>query len=303
VARNIASKRYRKEGDFFITDEPVFTERGKEDRYPFGFAPTLHRERYRNLDIHKVGSPIFISALGDMFEYWMPDKYIQEIFRECQARPKHTYLFMTKTPERYKELKLPGDKNFWYGTSVSCNADMDNLEYLPADRNTFVCFEPLREKLFIPEECLKNAKWAIIGAQMGRFKDKAIPKKGWVQDIADLCRDIDIPVFMRPSLLSVMGEDGMRREKPDSMVYSKYSDRYREAVYQVPCIRCGEKHDKKFLVRIGASLGRKGPLRKLCNICRPCYEEWCKEWGMDSYTGIIFDEGGKQNEEELQEDS
>jgi protein gp37 len=62
---------------------------------------------------------------------------------------------------------------------------------------------------------LLNIDWIIIGAESGNRKGKVIPRKEWVDDIcytADLYSKI--PVFMKESLLPIMGEENMRREFP-----------------------------------------------------------------------------------------
>ena len=300
IPRNLALGKHQKLGDLYIIEEPYFTERGREDRYPFGFAPTLHRYRYKNLDTHMIGSPIFISALGDMFEDWMPEQYIYEIFGECIARPRHVYMFMTKTPVRYAKLDLPDRDNFWYGTTVSCDAEIRNLLSLPKDRNTFVSIDPLRERLVIPPEYMDRVDWVIIGAEKGWSKSKVMPSESWVKEISDLCKSKGIPVFMRPSLLPVMNDEQMQREKPGPLDYSG-KDRIREA-YEGECIQCGATDDIRNLVTIKATTGRKGPERNICFLCRPCYENWCTDWKMESHVEAIFGKGGQQNEEELQKD-
>lgn len=215
IARNKAIGKYTKEGELYILDSPIVTEKGRQDSYPFGFMPTLHRYRYQHLDDRKMGSDLFISAWGDMFENCVPDKYINEIFEECLARPRHIYMFMTKNPKRYKRLELPDKENFWYGTSVSRNAEIGRIDELPSKRNTFVAIEPILQPLFIPPEDLYGVNWVIIGAEQGRSGKIVVPEEGWITDIALVCENLSIPVFLRPSLLPIIGESNMRREKPE----------------------------------------------------------------------------------------
>lgn len=59
--------------------------------------------------------------------------------------------------------------------------------------------------------------WVIIGAETGNRKGKIIPKKEWIDNIVDECERYGIPVFMKDSLVSIMGEENMLREFPEGL--------------------------------------------------------------------------------------
>lgn len=184
--------------------------------YPYDFAPTFHRYR---LDIPERWTrprTIFVCSMADLFGDWVPLEWIQEVFEACRKAPQHRYLFLTKATERYISLarlwKLPTEDNFWFGSSTPT----PDTPYLYADKfNSFISVEPLLEPFHDigavkPEEL---PKWIIIGAETGNRKGKVIPKKEWVDEIAQYAHGNGIPVFMKESLRVIMGED-FRQEFP-----------------------------------------------------------------------------------------
>ena len=56
--------------------------------------------------------------------------------------------------------------------------------------------------------------WVIIGAETGNRKDKIVPKKEWIDAIVNECKMHSIPVFMKDSLIPVVGEANMLRQFP-----------------------------------------------------------------------------------------
>lgn len=200
---------------------------GKKDAapYPFGFEPTLYRYRLKQPQKWVKPQNIFVCSMADLFGDWVPDSWIEETFKAAQAADRHRYLFLTKNPTRYCQLhdadKLPQSRfageesrRMWYGTTITKN-------YQPfwdgsADFNTFVSIEPLLEDLVIdPEGIAFGAlNWIIIGAETGIRKDKVTPKAEWVDRIVRAADNRGIPVFMKDSLIPIMGEDRMRREFP-----------------------------------------------------------------------------------------
>ena len=193
--------------------------------YPFGFEPTLYRYR---LDIpQKWTKPhtIFVCSMADLFGDWIPDEWIGEVFAACKNAPQHRYLFLTKNPKRYSELqergKLPTNGNMWYGTSVTnikqFEQAADVLGTIPMKVNLFFSVEPLLEDITVYEGVRKDIffsiflKWIIIGAETGNRADKVIPKRAWIDNI---CTSANVPIFMKDSLIPIVGEKNMRRDFP-----------------------------------------------------------------------------------------
>ena len=210
-----------------INEQPYYVddETGKQFRcaYPHGFVPTIHRYRMGEYRDKKRQRNIFVGSMSDVFGEWVPDRWIREVFNACEKAPQHNYLFLTKNPKRYMELhhygELPLRDNMWYGTTVT---DPDT-EYMGQDGHyefhTFLSVEPiladfgeLSEKSYIPE-------WIIVGAETGSRKDKVIPRREWIENIVEQCRKYNIPVFMKPSLTDIWGEE-LIQEFPKALIHA-----------------------------------------------------------------------------------
>jgi len=179
--------------------------------YPFGFEPTFHR--YRLIEPMQIKKPqnIFVCSMADLFGDWVPDEWIQEVFKACEAAPQHRYLFLTKNKERYLRLDekdmLP--RQHWYGYSATTEKDLWRFHH--ADEcpviNLFVSIEPILSRLVPCFSTHCPADWVIIGAETGNRKDRVIPEREWVERIAMECQYSGRPTFMKSSLRELMGED------------------------------------------------------------------------------------------------
>lgn len=196
------------------------------NRFDGHFNPTFHGER---LDMpFKTKSPktIFVGSMCDLFGEWVTDGWIQAVFTVCKVASQHNYLFLTKNPIRYEKYsrvyELPNKSNFWYGMTLNKNKDNQkllDLIFSPTNElRRFVSIEPLQEQL--DETTLHNINfmnWVIIGAETGNRKEKVIPKSEWIAQIVSACDEFNIPVFMKDSLVSIVGEENMRREFPKGL--------------------------------------------------------------------------------------
>ncbi len=90
--------------------------------YPFGFEPTFHRYLLDIPQHWKKPRTIFVCSMADLFGDWVPDEWIEEVFKACEKATQHRYLFLTKNPKRYGDLakagKLPQRENMWYGSTL-----------------------------------------------------------------------------------------------------------------------------------------------------------------------------------------
>jgi len=187
--------------------------------YPYIFEPTLHAYRLGDPAQHKTPARVFVGSMCDLFGEWAPEEWIEEVFRACAAAPWHTYLFLTKNPRRYIELVERGiiakQPNMWFGSTITTAED---LFFWNDQLNTFVSIEPLLGPLGIADESeVKRADWVIIGAMTGPKANKHQPERAWVEDICTAADMVNVPVFMKDSLIPIMGEGGMRREYPAGM--------------------------------------------------------------------------------------
>lgn len=220
-----------------VLDKPLQIMRGEKTGnwpkapYPYDFQPTLHRYRLNDY-IGKKGRNIFVCSMADLFGEWVPDSWVEEVFKACEKAPQHNYLFLTKNPVRYSLLqdkeKLIKKPNMWYGNSITNKEQMEISDYetgiLGGKARTFYSIEPLLEDItdskFWKNSCGKwYMDWVIIGAETGRRKDKVVPERKWIENIVNDCEKEDIPAFMKSSLAEVWGEPliqehpkGLRKE-------------------------------------------------------------------------------------------
>lgn len=74
--------------------------------------------------------------------------------------------------------------------------------------NWFVSVEPILERMSRSSvENLTAMHWVIVGAETGRRKDKVVPKKEWIDEIAAECKRCRVPIFMKESIRDLMGDD------------------------------------------------------------------------------------------------
>ena len=202
-----------KQPQIFVIDEPVVMN-GKKLPYPTDFVPTFHRYRLGDY-LNKKHRTIFVCSMGDLFGKWVPDVWIEEVFEACRKVPQHRYLFLTKNPSRYVELaeqgKLPKLDNMWYGTTITTS----DVEYFWAENyHTFLSIEPILSKFEKANPDAGHIEWIVMGAETGNRKNKVVPKKHWIDGIIGLCDEQHIPLFMKESMRSVVGEENMRRDFP-----------------------------------------------------------------------------------------
>lgn len=213
-ARGIANRfgfgAYEPNIDERVLIEPAVSA-GKKVPYPFNFEPTFHKYRLNEYQ-NKKGRNIFVCSMADLFGDWVPDEWIEEVFKACDNAPQHNYLFLTKNPFRYEILHRKGilrkRDNMWYGYSMPKN----DCDYWYDSRyKTFESMEPLLEMVAAP-----HSKWTIIGAETGHRKNKVVPEAKWIAHIVNQCRRSNIPVFMKSSLSDIWGES-LIQEFPEEL--------------------------------------------------------------------------------------
>ena len=199
---------------------------GRTAPYPFEFDPTFHRYKLDEPQHWKKPRTIFVCSMADLFGDWVPDEWIEQVFKACEAAPQHRYMFLTKNPARFKQLRKNGIKlpNYcWIGTSVTRDAEQADqytgrTGYLSENWDTtaqwFVSVEPILERMSRSSiENLTAMNWVIVGAETGNRKGKVVPRKEWIDEIAAECKRCRTPIFMKDSLRGLMGDD-FRQEFP-----------------------------------------------------------------------------------------
>ncbi len=267
--------------DVYTLDVPMLNETGNTLVYPFGFAPTLHRYRINVPEKLKMGTNIFVGAMSDIFGDWVPDEWITEIFSICQKYPIHNYLFLTKNPERYESINsagiLPVGKNMWYGSTLT---RPENRCFVSNVHNTFWSIEPIHAPFNMWKWDEFSPDWIIVGAETGNRKGRIIPRKEWIEDIVRWCDKLGIPVFMKNNLITIVGENGMRRDFPEQLRYLGISPKMKKKLYDV-CAECKVQMKKSNMITLLARTKRGEQAKQFGFMCKSCFKKFGERLGLD----------------------
>lgn len=215
VMINKTSEQLRKEwderGTRWVLEKPFKNEIGKVTPFPVKFEPMFREYCLPMPAQKKKPAVIFVVSMGDLFGEWVPDEWIRRVFGAAQAAPWHTYLFLTKNPQRYIQLaeagKLPQQGNFWYGTTVT-RPDQQYAWFEPVTYNWFLSIEPIQEDFTFDASWVIRSEtkgtyappWIIVGAETGQQKNKTIPQAEWVQHILEFSQTHGSKVFLKNNL-------------------------------------------------------------------------------------------------------
>lgn len=266
-------------GRIYILDKPMLNETGHALVYPFGFEPTYHKYRLNTMGKLKNGCNVFVGAMADIFGEWVPEEWIIEVFEACKKSPQHNYMFLTKNPQRYITLaengKLPKLDNFWYGTTATTPLDP---VFTAEEYNCFISFEPLKER-FGAGGMTPYINWVIIGAETGNSQTKTIPEPKWIEDIVTEARRKHIPIFMKDSLIPIIGEKNMIREYPKGLAYNPLSDKLQDKMYD-NCMACRKRDEKRNMVSILARSQRSEGVKKVGFMCDECFDKMFADYNV-----------------------
>ena len=197
--------------------------------YEEKFEPTFHPERLtapKNTPIPKndmIGEHnVFVCSMADLFGEWVPDEWIQKVFKAIEQGPKWwNYIFLTKNPKRYLKLDFP--ERCWIGATGDIQKRVDEamevfreLYYQEKQNKRFLSCEPLGELIDLnledtddPDVFHLPIDWLIVG---GRSQSSGMPagqpEWEWVYN-----------------LINQMGKAGMADRiywKPNLMIRPKY---------------------------------------------------------------------------------
>jgi protein gp37 len=274
IRLNMQSDCVRKEEGMYVIDKPFLGRNGKHLVTPFGFEPTYHRYRLDTMGDVKNGARVFVGSMADIFGEWVPESVINEIFKACERYPIHKYLFITKNPQRYVEIGVPVNENMWFGTSITRAEEMSRFNYLPATNYKFVSMDPILEDLKPSEHNIlfRQVDWIILGAESGRCKNNVKPKKEWIYDIIAHADKTGVPVFMKDSLVPIVGEENMRREFHEGLKNLELSEKMKNRLYDT-CILCKKKFRKKEMVMLMYRKKRGEQYKTYAYMCNKCFED------------------------------
>jgi protein gp37 len=183
------------------------------------FKPIFWEARLDQPAKRKKPARIFVVSTGDLFGEWVPDEWIEQVFKACEAAPQHTYYFLTKNPARYWCLRsydcIEDNKNWYFGASYT--GGKDKWLSVPSNdlSNRFISLEPILEyNSGYWSSAWQYLDWFVVGAETGNRRGKIIPKREWLLDIRKQCKELGIPLFEKNSLAQFNLPGGLIQEWP-----------------------------------------------------------------------------------------
>ena len=170
------------------------------------FKVVLHQDKMDRPKTRKKSTVYFSVSMGD----WMfaDPLWRHEALNMMKACPQHIFVTLTKQYDMLRSLlhrKLP--KNVIIGISVTNREQVQGIDKLRgiAAFIRLVCFEPLLEDVSDLVN-LGGIDWIIIGkrTRQGRTPE-FMPEKEWVDKLIAKARELDIPVFLKPSMTAFAG--------------------------------------------------------------------------------------------------
>lgn len=162
----------------------------------------------------KKPSRIGVSFMGDLFHENVSDQQIDQVFsvmaedicyplHGLNKKPHHTYLILTKRPERILQghpehfARWP---NIWLGVSAENQQRLDERwQYLKdiSAAVSWISYEPALGPLVLPQDFLDrgNRAWLVCGAETGPGARPMDPE--WARDVLRQCREAGVPFFFK----------------------------------------------------------------------------------------------------------
>ena len=181
------------------------------------FRPTFHQDKIQQiLNLKGNGKRIFLDSMSDWFSPGVEFDWIREVVDAVKQKPEHTFLVLTKRPDRIGEVLSDIDvpANLWLGTSITTQDDLERVKWLKThvSGHKFLSIEPLHGPI---EADLSGIEWVIIGAETGNRKGKVKPKSEWVEAIRKEAERMGVPVFLKNNLQQYLSPgSGHQRQFP-----------------------------------------------------------------------------------------
>ena len=173
------------------------------------FEPTWVQGNFEK-EFPKRPSRIFVNSMSDV-AFW-EDAWLVRVLHRIFEHPEHRFLLLTKRPAAvHGRLGRPLPENLWLGVTVTRKREGRMRTGWIAEVGIprwFVSIEPMHEA--VEPQDVAGAPWVILGAETGNRAGRVEVQREWLEPwLAH-----DGPVFMKDSLILVVGEENMRREFP-----------------------------------------------------------------------------------------
>jgi len=215
------------------------------------FKVTFHKDKIDQPLKWKKPSRIFVCSMGDLFHDDVRFDEIHEIWDTMKACPQHTFIVLTKRPERMKKVvgriyqleRFGAALGFWRHVWLGVTAENQEraaeripiLLQIPAAVR-FVSIEPMLgpidfygsrldwiapfkeyDPMYRPTP---RIDWIICGAESGQ--KARLTRIEWIRELRDQCVVEEVPFFLKQ-----MDTDGTLVKMPelDGQVWDQYPER------------------------------------------------------------------------------
>ncbi len=179
------------------------------------FRVTVHPERMEEPLRWKHPRRVFVCSMGDLFHEDVPADAIRTVYEVMDAATHHTYIVLTKRPERIGEF-LYGEEsgwlyegghlwpNIWYLATVEMQtyakrrigALLELRDHAPWPV-VGVSVEPMLGPVDL-RPWLPELQWVICGAETGPNKRPAWFE--WIRALRDQCVAAGVPFFFKRNI-------------------------------------------------------------------------------------------------------
>ena len=189
-----------------------------------GFNPTCWPERLTEPLHWEKPQRIFVASMGDLFHEDIPTTFIDQVVEVFNTCPHHTFMVLTKRPQRMLDFFESLDDRFWPLRNVWLGVTTENQEQ--ADKRIpillqapasvhFVSVEPmlgpidfedvpvgmlgpLRPHIIRLGDMVK-LDWVICGSETGPGHRHMDPQ--WALNLKDQCVNAGVPFFFKGRIM------------------------------------------------------------------------------------------------------
>jgi protein gp37 len=172
-----------------------------------GFGLQMWEDRLAEPARWRKPRVVFVDSMSDLFHPEVTDEFIWRVWKAMAGASRHTFLVLTKRPDRMRELvnswhrgvDARGQKfvtqplpNVWLGTSIENRHVVKRAEELRQTlaARRFISAEPLVGAL--SGLSLEAIDWLIVGGESG---PGAVPMHPlWARSLRDACLDSTCPL-------------------------------------------------------------------------------------------------------------
>jgi protein gp37 len=181
------------------------------------FKVTVHPDKLEEPLKWKMPRRVFVCSMSDLFHEDVSESWIYEIFRVMERCPQHTFMVLTKRPERMRQMargvvtgwETEHRKHIWLGVTTE-NQEQTNKR-IPILLDTpaavrYVSVEPMLGPVDLDniqadkytninalEGC--GISWVICGSESG---PKARPmQREWAFNLMQQCKAVGVPFFYK----------------------------------------------------------------------------------------------------------